>query len=53
MKRSPGSAAILDPGQLVSAVVEGTGYRSELLSEGTIEALGRVENIDDTGRHGR
>jgi DNA helicase-2/ATP-dependent DNA helicase PcrA len=26
--------------------VEGTGYRSELLSEGTIEALGRVENVD-------
>ena len=37
----------LGPGALVSAVVEGTGYRSELLSEGTIEALGRVENIDE------
>jgi DNA helicase-2/ATP-dependent DNA helicase PcrA len=38
--------AILGPGELVTAVVEQTGYRSELLSEGTIEALGRVENID-------
>ena len=25
----------------------GTGYRSELLAEGTIEALGRVENVDE------
>jgi len=39
----PGS---LDPGDLVTAVLEGTGYRSELLAEGTIEALGRVENVD-------
>ncbi len=39
-------AGSLGPGQLVSAVLEGTGYRSELLSEGTIEALGRVENVD-------
>ncbi len=38
--------ATLEPGELVTAVVEGTGYRSELLAEGTIEALGRVENID-------
>ncbi len=37
----------LGPGELVSAVVERTGYRSELLSEGTIEALGRVENVDE------
>ncbi|MGO8869996.1 MAG: UvrD-helicase domain-containing protein [Acidimicrobiales bacterium] len=37
----------LGPGELVTAVVEGTGYRSELLSEGTIEALGRVENVDE------
>ena len=37
----------LGPGDLVSAVVEGTGYRSELLAEGTIEALGRVENVDE------
>jgi DNA helicase-2/ATP-dependent DNA helicase PcrA len=37
----------LGPGQLVTAVVEGSGYRSELLSEGTIEALGRVENVDE------
>ncbi|HEY7915925.1 MAG TPA: UvrD-helicase domain-containing protein [Acidimicrobiales bacterium] len=37
----------LGPGELVAAVVERTGYRSELLSEGTIEALGRVENVDE------
>ncbi|MGD0883020.1 MAG: UvrD-helicase domain-containing protein, partial [Acidimicrobiales bacterium] len=37
----------LGPGELVTAVVEGTGYRSELLAEGTIEALGRVENVDE------
>ena len=28
-------------------MIERTGYRSELLAEGTIEALGRVENIDE------
>ncbi|MGH9081632.1 MAG: 3'-5' exonuclease, partial [Acidimicrobiales bacterium] len=38
---------LLGPGELVTAVVERTGYRSELLSEGTIEALGRVENVDE------
>ncbi len=37
---------VLTPGALVTAVVEDTGYRSELLAEGTIEALGRVENVD-------
>jgi DNA helicase-2/ATP-dependent DNA helicase PcrA len=37
----------MGPGELVTAVVEGSGYRSELLAEGTIEALGRVENIDE------
>jgi DNA helicase-2/ATP-dependent DNA helicase PcrA len=40
-------AGTLGPGELVTAVVEGSGYRSELLSEGTIEALGRVENVDE------
>jgi len=40
-------AALLGPGELVTAIVERTGYRSELLSEGTIEALGRVENVDE------
>ena len=35
------------PGSWSSAVVERTGYRSELLAEGTIEALGRVENVDE------
>ncbi len=38
---------VLLPGELVAAVVERSGYRSELLSEGTIEALGRVENVDE------
>jgi DNA helicase-2/ATP-dependent DNA helicase PcrA len=38
--------ATLGPGELVTAVVEETGYRSELLADGTIEALGRVENVD-------
>jgi DNA helicase-2/ATP-dependent DNA helicase PcrA len=38
---------LLGPGELVTAIVERTGYRSELLSEGTIEALGRVENVDE------
>jgi DNA helicase-2/ATP-dependent DNA helicase PcrA len=43
----PGRPPLLGPGELVTAVVERTGYRSELLSEGTIEALGRVENVDE------
>jgi DNA helicase-2/ATP-dependent DNA helicase PcrA len=38
---------LLGPGELVTAIVERTGYRSELLAEGTIEALGRVENVDE------
>ncbi len=42
-----GLAGTLGPGALVTAVVERSGYRSELLSEGTIEALGRVENVDE------
>jgi DNA helicase-2/ATP-dependent DNA helicase PcrA len=42
-----GRPTLLGPGELVTAVVERTGYRSELLSEGTIEALGRVENVDE------
>ncbi len=42
-----GGAGTLGPGELVTAIVERTGYRSELLSEGTIEALGRVENVDE------
>ena len=36
----------LDPGDIAVAVVERTGYRSELLSEGTPDALVRVENVD-------
>ena len=45
-RRPDGPPAFLSPGDLAAAVVERTGYRSELLSEGTIEALGRVENVD-------
>ncbi len=41
------STPLLGPGELVTAVVERTGYRSELLADGTIEALGRVENVDE------
>jgi ATP-dependent DNA helicase UvrD/PcrA len=37
----------LGPSEVVVAVVERTGYRNELLAGGTIEALGRVENIDE------
>ena len=37
---------VLAPGDIAAAIVERTGYRSELLIEGTIEALGRVENVD-------
>ena len=29
------------------AVLDRTGYRTELLAEGSIEALGRVENVDE------
>jgi DNA helicase-2/ATP-dependent DNA helicase PcrA len=43
---TPGPAGRLGPGEVAAAVLEDTGYRSELLSEGTIEALGRVENVD-------
>ena len=41
-----GRPGLLGPGELAVAIVERTGYRSELLSEGTIEALVRVENVD-------
>ena len=37
----------LGPGALVTAILERTGLRSELLADGTIEALGRVENVDE------
>jgi DNA helicase II / ATP-dependent DNA helicase PcrA len=43
----PVDATLLGPGELVTAVLDRTGYRSDLLSEGTIEALGRVENVDE------
>ena len=38
---------ILGPGELVTAIAERSGYRSELLGEGSIEALGRLENVDE------
>ncbi len=41
------AAGVLDPGDLVVAVLDRTGYRNELLVEGSIEALGRVENVDE------
>jgi ATP-dependent DNA helicase UvrD/PcrA len=53
MPRVPGGADAdaaggrLGPGDVVVAVVERTGYRNELLAGGTIEALGRVENVDE------
>jgi DNA helicase-2/ATP-dependent DNA helicase PcrA len=43
----PAGGGLLGPGELAAAILERTGYRSELLSEGTIEALGRVENVDE------
>ncbi len=41
-----GRPTYLSPGDLAVAIVERTGYRSELLSEGTPDALVRVENVD-------
>ena len=37
----------LGPGEIVRGLLELTGYRDLLLAEGTIEALGRVENVDE------
>ncbi len=42
-----GAEATLGPGQLVVAILERTGYRNDLLADGSIEALGRVENVDE------
>jgi DNA helicase-2/ATP-dependent DNA helicase PcrA len=42
-----GDGAALGPGQLVVAILERTGYRNDLLADGSIEALGRVENVDE------
>ncbi len=41
------AGAMLGPGELVVAILEQTGYRNELLADGSIEALGRVENVDE------
>ncbi|HWD53225.1 MAG TPA: UvrD-helicase domain-containing protein [Acidimicrobiales bacterium] len=41
------AGAMLGPGQLVVAILERTGYRNDLLADGSIEALGRVENVDE------
>jgi len=43
----PGPDDLLGPGELVMEIIERTGYRSELLADGSIEALGRVENLDE------
>ena len=40
-----GDERYLDPGALVRAVVEQTGYLAELTAEGTHEAESRIENI--------
>ena len=37
---------LLGPGDLVEAVLESTGYRAELEAEGTHEAEGRLENLE-------
>ncbi len=37
----------LGPGEVVRGLLDLTGYRNQLLAEGTIEALGRVENVDE------
>ncbi len=37
----------LGPGEVVRGLLELTGYRNLLLAEGTVEALGRVENVDE------
>ena len=44
---SPAAGGGLGPGELVVAILERTGYRNELLADGSIEALGRVENVDE------
>jgi DNA helicase-2/ATP-dependent DNA helicase PcrA len=41
------AGAMLGPGELVVAILEQTGYRNDLLADGSIEALGRVENVDE------
>ncbi len=38
---------LLGPGALVVEVADRTGFRSALLADGSIEALGRVENVDE------
>ena len=53
-RRRPGAPPpLLGPGELVTAVVERTGYRSELLAEGTIEALGPGGERGRAGGRGR
>lgn len=36
-----------DPHELLSLLIEQTGYRDQLVAENTHESLGRVENIDE------
>jgi DNA helicase-2/ATP-dependent DNA helicase PcrA len=42
-----------NPGDLLEAVVERTGYRAELEAERTIEAAGRLENVNELIGHAR
>jgi len=42
-----------NPGDLLEAIVERTGYRAELEAERTIEAAGRLENIAELIGHAR
>ena len=42
-----GPGELLGPGDVVVELAERTGYRSALLADGSIEALGRVENVDE------
>ena len=43
----PGPAAVSGPAELLEAIFERSGYRGELEAEGTHEAAGRVENVEE------
>src|SRR5579862_1799800 len=43
-ERAAGGAG---PGELLAAILEGTGYRAELEAERSVEAEGRLENLDE------
>ncbi len=42
-----GPATVSGPAELLEAIFERSGYRSELEAEGTHEAAGRVENVEE------